>query len=654
MDTTVWPEENGGALLRDSLKLEARRWHQLHQVPGTPAAWSEYRAVLFRRLHQAAGLSPDPEAAPLELREHGTVALDGYRVVKVSYRSRPEVRVTANLYVPDGSGPFPAVLGTHGHWAQGKIAARVAARGHLLARDGFVVLIVDAFGSGERGTVPGQYEYHGAQIGAALFSLGETLLGAQVQDNRRGLDLLQSLPFVNPERLGVTGASGGGNQTLWLAAFDPRIRAAVPVVSVGTFESYIANPNCICEVLPGGLTLTEEWAVLALAAPGAMLILNALRDSNAAFYVTEMLRSYHRAQEIYRMLGLHDRLDYRAIDLTHGYWPEMQRHMLGWFRYWLKGEGTGRPCEVPTFTDLPETDLLCFPDRQRPAEVCSITAYVSARGPRVKREALSRAAPPAGLRRDLAVLLGADLAAPQAYHSGPRSVGTANGRTIERFTLAGPRGALLPCLLTRGTADRAAGTLLAVHPGGKAGAADLAPIRAAIAAGRHVCLVDLRNQGESRWDSGHVRPDHEAARSALWLGRTLIGEWVEDLLAVARALAPDGPVGLEAWGEPALAALAAAALDCGAFAGLVTHGCLSTYVLEGAAHAQAMSVFIPGMLAWGDVSLLAALAAVPVELQAPVSPSGTVLSPEACDELRREIRSEAARLGLTPSASVVA
>jgi len=653
MNTHVWPEDNGGALLRDSLKLEARRWHQLHSVPGTPAAWTEYRANLLQRLHEAAGLSPEPEPVSVEMREHGTLQLDGYRILKVSYSSRADVRVTANLYVPDGPGPFPAVLGTHGHWSQGKIAARVAARGHLLAREGFVVLIVDAFGSGERGTAPGQYEYHGAQIGGALLSLGETLLGAQVHDNRRGLDLLQSLPFVDPQRLGVTGASGGGNQTMWLAAFDPRIRAAVPVVSVGTFESYICNPNCICEVLPRGLTLTEEWAALALAAPGAMLVLNALRDSNSAFYVTEMLRSFQRAQEVYRMLGLADRLDCRAIDLTHGYWPEMQRHMLGWFRYWLKGEGTGRPCEVPALPELPEKDLLCFPDAARPADVCSITAYASAHGARLKAQALALPAKAATLRRELAALLGTDLAAPQAYRCGPHAVASDEGRTVERFTLAGPNGALLPCVLVRALPGAAAGTLLAVHAKGKDAAAETRQVREAMAAGRQVCLVDLRNQGESRWDSGQVRPDHEAARSALWLGRTMLGEWVEDLLAVARVLAAEGPVSVVACGEPALAALAAAALDGHAFAAVATQGCLATYVLAGAAHVQAMSVFVPGILRWGDVSLLAALAAVPVEFQAPVSPSGVVLDAQGCAELRREITARAAGLRLAAAVDVV-
>ena len=63
-------------------------------------------------------------------------------------------------------------------------------------------------------------------------------------------------------------------------------------------------------MLPRGLTFTEEWAILALAAPGAMRVLNALRDSNAAFFVTAMLRSFNPAQEVYRKRGLGDRFDH--------------------------------------------------------------------------------------------------------------------------------------------------------------------------------------------------------------------------------------------------------------------------------------------------------------------------------------------------------
>ncbi len=127
------------------------------------------------------------------------------------------------------------------------------------------VSVLIPWGAGERTSVHGVTEYHGSNLGASFMNIGESLLGIQVSDNIRGVDLLCSLPYVDARNIGATGASGGGNQTMWLAAADERIKAAVPVVSVGTFESYVMRSNCICELLIDGLTFTEEAGVLALA-----------------------------------------------------------------------------------------------------------------------------------------------------------------------------------------------------------------------------------------------------------------------------------------------------------------------------------------------------------------------------------------------------
>lgn len=639
MQTNVWPEPCG-ELLRQQLLMEGKRWNICHQPPGTLDGWLDYRAELRDSLRRLAGTFP--EQTDLDVREFGDLQFDGYRIRKLTYQSRPGLRVTANLYVPDGKGPFPAILGTHGHWQQGKIAERVASRGHTFAREGFVVLIVDAFGSGERCTRHGQYEYHGGPLGASLMSVGETLLGMQVYDNMRGVDLLQSLSFVDPERIGVTGASGGGNQTMWLAAFDERIKAAVPVVSVGTFESYLCNPNCICEVLPGGLQVTEEWGILALAAPAALLILNAMRDSNRAFHVSEMMRSYQNARSIYRLLGAEEKIACQAIDLPHGYWPEMRRHALGWFKYWLKGEGNGWPCDIPDIPTVPEQDLLCFENGQRPEDVISIVDYVTAESRRLKEEflesAASRASDADTKRGELQDIL---RLRDTALSVMPGRIVTAieDGYTIERFSLDMERGALLPCMLVRPDSETQIDRIvIAAHPGGKAAAWDNPHVRRLLGEGTPVCLVDLRNLGETRWDTGAGgRTDHEAARTALWLGRTMVGEWTEDLTAVAEVFRnQEIKVELLAWDIPALAALATAALgDC--VDAVTVVDLLSSYVIEGKAQTGSMAAFLPDVLLWGDVSLLVALADCPVTVHGVHKPHGEALSEKEFSEWLREV-----------------
>src|SRR4029079_18822412 len=121
--------------------------------------------------------------------------------------------------------------------------------------------------------------YHGALLGSTLWPAGQTLLGLQVYDNRRAVDYLLTRAEVDGKKLGITGASGGGNQSMYAGALDERIRCVVPVCSVGTYQSYLKAACCVCEVLPGALTFAEEGDVLALVAPRALLVASASRDA---------------------------------------------------------------------------------------------------------------------------------------------------------------------------------------------------------------------------------------------------------------------------------------------------------------------------------------------------------------------------------------
>ena len=142
----------------------------------------------------------------------------------------------------------------------------VQARCLGLVKLGFFVLTLDAFGAGERHPTPGPGAYHGAILGASLWPASQTLLGMQVYDNRRAVDYLLTRPEVDGARLGVTGASGGGNQTMYAGALDERFQAVVPVCSVGNYQAYLQAACCVCEVLPGALRFTEEGDVLGLVA----------------------------------------------------------------------------------------------------------------------------------------------------------------------------------------------------------------------------------------------------------------------------------------------------------------------------------------------------------------------------------------------------
>lgn len=263
-------------------------------LPSSQSEWTQYRQNLKLKIEKKAGVYIN-HTLPLKMRETGQIQMDGFSISNIFFQTRPEVYATASLYVPKGQGPFPAVVVTHGHWPDARRSEIFQSVAEVLASSGYVALVIDAWGTGERCTEEGKQEYHGANLGASLMNAGESLLGMQLTDNIRAVDLLSSLKYVDKNHIGATGASGGGNQTMWLAALDERIKAAIPVVSVGTFQSYIMNSNCVCELLPQGLTYTEEAAVLGMIAPRALKIFSAKNDTNKSFFPSEMLKSYSAA-----------------------------------------------------------------------------------------------------------------------------------------------------------------------------------------------------------------------------------------------------------------------------------------------------------------------------------------------------------------------
>jgi hypothetical protein len=650
MNTSVWTEA-GGKILKESLKQEARILHQMHQPPSLLADWMKAREKLRQRLLAAAGTFPAPPE--LDVQEHGTIMLDGYRIIKLSYQSRPDLRVTANLFIPDGKGKFPAILNLHGHYQQGKIASQVAARGHLLAQEGFVVLSVDAIGAGERATVHGKFEHHGNN-GVPFISFGETLLGIQVYDNMRAIDLLQSLNYVDGNRIGATGASGGGNQTMWISALDPRVKASVPVVSVGTFEGYITEGNCWCETLPDGLQISEEWGILGLIAPNPLLILTGQREEIPAFLPEQMLRSHGDARKIYALYNAEEKISYQIIDLPHGYFPEMRRHMLGWFKHWLQNEGNSLPRAISKDPELPEVDLMCFPAGKRPKKLKSLIEYVSLRSKAAKKDFLTQPKlDRKGKITELARILRLK-DSPDYVRFSEIVPGEENGMRFAKFAVESEPGVLIPCTIIF-PEKKFSSVVIAAHPDGKDVCLKQKESKEILSEGKALCLVDLRNIGETRWEHVDDQKHHFGSRATLWLGRTMIGNWVKDLSAVraclekfispervellgfgeiirASGLKPD-----EGTGETAIAVLAAAALDKG-FAAVTVVDMLSTYVVNSVAPVQRYSIVVPGILQWGDISLIAALSNCPVQIKSLVHPSGRTLSSKEHSDWEKEVK----------------
>jgi hypothetical protein len=176
---------------------------------------------------------------PLNARVTGRVEKRGYTIEHVIFESLPRFYVTANFYRPNQPGRHPAVLISLGHWDDGKVAEQLTAAN--LALKGFVALAYDGIGQGERiqaydrrvGETLGGWstELH-LQAGAPSLLIGDSFARYQIWDSKRALDYLVSRPEVDPERIGCTGCSGDGAITTYIAALDPRVKAAAPACSI--------------------------------------------------------------------------------------------------------------------------------------------------------------------------------------------------------------------------------------------------------------------------------------------------------------------------------------------------------------------------------------------------------------------------------------
>ena len=591
--------------------------------PDGRTVWEERRRKLRAAMFEAMGPFPK-EPCPLEVKEVGVLKRPGYRVEKLLFQSRPDVWVTASAYVPEGAaGKVPAVLAVHGHFAMARRDPVVQARCLGLVKLGFFVLAVDAFGAGERHPTPAPGAYHGALLGASLWPAGQTLLGMQVYDNRRAVDYLLTRPEVDGARLGVTGASGGGNQTTYAGALDDRFKAVVPVCSVGNYQAYLKAACCVCEVLPGALRFTEEGDVLGLAAPRALLVVNATQDAYQ-FSVAEARKSLERARAVYGLYGAADRVEHATFESGHGYHRPMREAMYGWMTRWLKGEGKGEPIPEPAHEVETAEDLACYQPGKRPAAFVFPTTYAAREAkrlvaplesPRIDHpeawEALSLT-----MRADLGRALGGGPARPRpsARYGTPAH---ADGVTSLTLGLRPEPGLTLPAEVRfrRGNKGKLAAVAL-LHLDGGAEALRHPLAEALVGRGAAVVAPDLRATGTLRpaRDGVHAAPDHNSAEHGVWLGRPLLGQWVYDVRCLLDWMAAQpgydaGRLGVVGLGQAALVALCAAAVDERAAAAAAVGGPVSLVTEREYAAGTRMGLLAPGLLRAGDVPHLAALAA---------------------------------------------
>ena len=309
-------------------------------------------------------LAPPPAAAfaPRVLAEERR---DGYLARKIAFNLTGDSRVPAYLLIPDGEGPFPAVLLLHDHGARFDIGKEKVIKpwdcsperqasaeewvntcygGHFigdeLAKRGYVCLAVDMLNWGDRGG--GGYEGQQA-LAANLFHLGMSFAGVIAQEDQRAAEFLATQPEVDPRRVAAMGLSVGSFRTWQVAALSDHIKAGVAICWMATVQGLMVPDNnqtggqsAYTMIHPGLHNYLDYPDVASLACPKPMLFFNGLRD--ALFPVPCVEDAYRKMRRVWDSQGAGDKLLTRLWDVPHVFNAEMQDTAFAWLAEVMKRE----------------------------------------------------------------------------------------------------------------------------------------------------------------------------------------------------------------------------------------------------------------------------------------------------------------------------
>lgn len=597
--------------------VEGERLHDVdHPWPFEPhyvdrSQWEHRAAALREQVQVAEGLWPMPERTPLNAVLHGKIERQGYTIEKVFFASMPGHYVSGNLYRPTGkSGKLPAVLSPHGHWKDGRLyeapeaearkqiasggeqtmnAARypLQARCATLARMGCVVFHYDMIGYADSQALVHRQGFTDVEATLRL----QSFMGLQTWNSIRALDFLSGLDEVDPKRIAVTGASGGGTQTLILCAIDPRPAVSFPAVMV----SEAMQGGCICENAPLARLRTNNAEIAALFAPKPMGM-TAAND----WTVDILTRGFPQIWSVYKLYDAEKDVAAWHRPFPHNYNQVSRELMYNWLNMHLK-LGLPSPVKEEPFEPVPPKELSVY-DAEHPRQADEEDAT----GLRKQMTAASqRPMTVETLRRGWGAIVADHL--PDAHDiavvdgSGPRREGgvTREMATIRRLD----RSAQTPFVAL--TPDEWDGSVVVwVHPVGPSSAID--------AEGRPTPAVrKLLDQHAAVLAIG-APPAPHAPLQAAYAGYTYPGYYfgynaarlaertsdVLNALALARNRAGGKPVDLIAFRKSGTAALLADALADGAVRAASID--LDGFDFE-QVHEAADERMLPGALKYGGV-----------------------------------------------------
>jgi hypothetical protein len=534
------------------------------ELPSTLEEWEAKKPSLLKQIKNIVGLQELDERGPIKWLSKGLLDREDYTIEKVIYETYPGMMVPALVYTPKGlATPAPAMVNIPGHvYCEGKAHVDAQARSVNLVRRGVVVITYDYLMTFERNTGAnpcGSMPYGGGNDhGLSTFSYtAGTPTALETLDAIRAVDYLYTRKDIDRSRIGVTGESGGSNSTYWVAALDARVRLAVPVCSVTSFDYWIRNDrNWDWHQRPSGIRrIADISTLLALFAPRPLLVITALRGTDSEeFPFDETQEAVAQATKIYRLYGSEAQISLWESKTAHGYQQDKRERMYSWVeQYFL-----GRPIESAAeshFLYETRTALVCGLPQANKTFDDIYREWIDrpARLPSVPQDQASRLQIQQRLGKHLQELLGLPAQDTKPVLS-VQKVSSRSDKIVKQLVFETEPGVRLPAVEFSLINRKPSGTVLFLGR-----SKDSAPaIPLLLAEGLRAVFVDLRGVGEI--DSGGGRTDNWA----WFMGRPWTGLWVEDVNAIVAALSTEYgnmPIGVIGTGRLAKPALFAAALN---------------------------------------------------------------------------------------------
>ena len=593
-------------------------------------AWQKDRHAFF--MQQLGGF---PKLTPLNAKVTGRLTVDDYRIEKLYFESQPGLHVTATLYLPQGNGPFPAVLHPTGHSASAKNRELYQQASIVIVKGGCAVLCYDPIGQGERKQLfdkdgkPFASTVQHTLINQSSHLLGSNVAQTMIWDGMRAIDYLQSRPDIIPDKIGCTGISGGGTNTSYLMALDDRITAAAPGCYLTGFRSLFdtLGPQDAEQNIHGQLAFGMDHAdYVLMRLPKPTLIMAATQDY---FDINGAWHLFRQAKRFATRQGVPERVDLVEPNTKHGFPTEMRVAAANWMRRWLLDLDT--PVVEGELNPLPEEKLNATPngrvlDLIGARTIFEINAdwnktFAARRVENARPEHRGR------LRAKVRELIGArklgDLPTPTMQR-------VSNGHIIKPES-----GIQLPANLI-GDANSESFAIF-LHGAGKREAIDSGEVeRLARQSKAQILAVDLRGLGETK-KAGRLRsfddmfgPDWKDTAAASLLGNTYVGMRTEDIWQLVRAWRQEtGNQNLKphliATGEAAIPALHAAALEPDLFGDVRISGSIDSWteVVESPIVRSQQSNLVFGSLREYDLPMLRTLLGEKLTVQGTVNPDGT-------------------------------